>query len=336
MKKQIMKLCLVLILIIPFYVKAEEKVTKESLTKSYRDVIACQKEGNYTEEKNSTTDENGLTTTITTRTCKENMDYSGINMDDYITNDKIFIDAKDGSKAELNYAIQDNGDVLFYSTSTIDSSTTYEQYQARSSDSMNLLAGYPIVAAVKGIDYNDSTAYISGIMLEMLFAGLGNAMSGNGDTPQYVIVEDDVEYTGEGTVIKKSEFGAHAVEYAKAMGGTEETVYTDADKLNTFSLTITPDVSDNTKYVMTSKLLVKSSQDFSGLNGSANKLIANSTGKNSLDPAEAGPANETAGDGEPTAYNPKTGALISIIPITLLFALGILLLLKSKNYFKKI
>ena len=314
-----------IILLMPLTIKAET-VTKETLTEAYKLVLACQKEGNYTVQE--FTAEDGSKTTI--NVCNDQLDFTGIDMDQYITNDTIYVDAEGGSKIAINYAIQDNGDVLFYTSHTIDNTTTYEQYESYVSDPTNIIIGYPIVARVKDVEYADSSVYIGNILMNYLFGELETTLSGISNT-SYVIVDDDVDYTGEATAIKKSEFPSHAVEYAKATLGTSPTGYNDKDSQDTFEVTITPDVSDNTKYVLTTKMLVKSSKDFSSIQGALNNYIDGSASKNSLDSTE-----EPTGDNEPTAYNPKTGAFLNAIPVIVLLSVGFILLLNSKNYFKKI
>ncbi len=329
---------LAIFILVPFTVKAEEQITKESLSNAYREILACMKEGNHTEQKITT--ESGE---ITATECNAEMDYSGINMDEYITDTQIiFIDAA-GKSWTMNYEIKENGDVLFSTTSTIDSQTTWEDYQVEESKGANLFIGYPVVTKAKGINQNDSSYYIGDKVLAMALSALGEALGGNTNTAQYVVVSDDVDYQGEATAIKESEFPGHAIEYAKATMGTQPTSFDDSDDLDTFLLTTTPDTSDDSKYVVTTSLLVKSSKDLSGINGRFANYITDESSKESVDPitnddAEEENEEETEGEKEEqqVIVNPKTGYFFSIIPLTLLALIITLMMLRRKNYFNKI
>ncbi len=331
-----------LLLLIPLTIKAEDnKITKEALSNAYRDILACNKEGNYTERSYEQVDEDGSKTTITYKECKENMDYSGINMDEYITDNKIYIDASDGSKKEINYTIQDNNDVLFSISRTIDNTTTYDQYQEYTSEGIGLIIGYPIVAATKGIKYNDSSAYISAYFMEFISKALESLMPNSSPSnSNYLIVDDDATVDADPgvTVIKKSEFPAHAVEYATATNGTEKITYSDDDEIDTFELTTTPDVSDSTKYVLNYALLVKGSNDFSAIEGMSNSFINGEGTKDSLDPTEE--TEEEVEEEEEKDYstveNPKTGYIISIVSTLVLLTIAVIIVIRNKSSFKKI
>ena len=339
MKKILITTSLLCVLaLIPFTIQAEEKITIDSLKASYREILACNKEGNYVDKSYELVNDNGGKETLTYKECKPNMDYSGINIDEYITDDTITIDDGEGNKYILNYAIQDNGDVLVSSTNTIDNNTTYDEYKKISDNSLIPLIVYPIVAGAKGISYHDSSAYILDIVSDRLLEQLNEVFNGTASPSSYKVVEDDEEPNASDgvTVIKKSEFNSYAIEFAKSMIGTERTSFGDSDKLDTFTSTTIPDVSDNTKYVITHELLIKSSKDFSALEGIAFANNNTNTQKNSLDPVEETTEEPTNTNDRPVAYNPKTGALLNIVPIIILVVIGILLVINNKNYFKKI
>ena len=341
MKKTCTKIIIAfLLLLIPLTIKAEDnKITKEALSNAYRDILACNKEGNYTEHSYEQVDEDGAKTTITYKECKEDMDYSGINMDEYITDDKIYIDASDGSKKEINYTIQDNNDVLFSISRTIDNTTTYDQYQEYTSEGIGLIIGYPIVAATKGIKYNDSSAYISSYFMEFISKALESLMSNSSPSnSNYLIVDDDATVDADPgvTVIKKSEFPAHAVEYATNTNGTEKITYSDEDEIDTFELTTTPDVSDSTKYVLNYELLVKGSNDFSAIEGMSNSFINGEGTKDSLDPTEETEEEVEEEKDYSTVENPKTGYIISIVSTLVLLTIAVIIVIRNKSSFKKI
>ena len=129
MKNKIL-IIIAMLLVIPFTVQAEDNITKETLTESYKNLLACQKDGNHTEKKKKKIEEDGTKTTETITECNETMDYTGINMDEYINDTTIFLDLDDNNKMPVNYTIQDNQDVLFEISNTVDNTTTYEQYQS--------------------------------------------------------------------------------------------------------------------------------------------------------------------------------------------------------------
>lgn len=330
MKNKIL-IIIAMLLVIPFTVQAEENITKESLTESYKNLLACQKDGNHTERTITKVEEDGTKTTETITECNETMDYTGINMDEYINDTTIFLDLDDNNKMPVNYTIQDNQDVLFEISNTVDNTTTYEQYQSISSESLALISLYPIVAGAKGIKYYISTSYIGGILMDEMFNSVNGILSGN-TTSQYVVIKDDADYQGNETVIRESEFPNYAIEYAKAEIGEQEKSFADSTKLDTFALTTTPDVSDPTKYVLSTKFLVKSSKDLSALNSTINEdIIDDEASNNSLDPEE-----EVVEEQQPAPANPKTGYFLSIIPIAILTIIGLMIIIKRKNYFNKI
>lgn len=84
MKKIIRIVALSFILMIPFAIKAEG-ITQDSLRESYKNIIACTQEKNHTTKTVTKTLEDGSVETTTKTICNEEMDYTGIDMDEYMT-----------------------------------------------------------------------------------------------------------------------------------------------------------------------------------------------------------------------------------------------------------
>lgn len=148
-----------------------------------------------------------------------------------ITNSTIELEF-DGQKIQMNYEITENS-VVFKQVVKIKDGMSYEEYQ-KEIDKLTLpLLGYVAVADVAGVELEKTLTYL---MSTMLKTALGKIQFGTDSLKNgYMIVDDGIEVESNQnlTVIKKSEFGKYAIEYAKA---TYENIqqYNDASDFNTY------------------------------------------------------------------------------------------------------
>ena len=323
---------LVTILFIPFIVNAKEKITKQALSDAYRDLIACQREGNYEKITESTSDGNGGTINYSYNRCNANMDYSGINMEELISDNKIKMMANEtlSDTIEYNYEILENGDILFSKSFNINNTTTFEQFNQMGGEILGIITNYVVAAKANGVPLEDGTYYMSEVIIDSMLSSLFTGSSANSS---YIIVDDDADtssYDSSATIIKKSEFPAHAIEYVKYFYQTGQN-YNDKDSNDTYEYTVTIDDSNSSNVVLTTKMLVKTSNNFDNLVGALSNKVPEETSKNSLDPVEEEEVKDTS-----TTSNPNTGDLLKITSIIVLIVLAITILFTNKSVFKKI
>ena len=345
----------IIILLAPFLVKAEGKITRDSLYNGFKEMITCMENENQTTKTITRTNANGEEEEIEIPVCKDEMDYSLVNVDDYIavTDDAIIIyknadDHSDANATKINYIIQDNNDVLFNESFTIDNTTTFENFKEIftdkiSEDEMDYIFGYIALGRALGVSIFDIEDYI----YQNIFA---NNTEGVRNLFDYDYL-DDLETLDENGVnyitlhmdndirIEESEFPNYAVEFAKLSYGLETKTFNDSSNKDTISISIVPDASDDSKFVISIQVLAKSSKIMEQFDITENSFLEVEASKNSLDPLEdVTTTGEEQGETKDTSTveNPKTGYYLSIISVIVLVFAGLILLAKSKNYFKKI
>ncbi len=304
------------ILFLPVIVYAET-ITIDSIKAAYKEILACQLQIN----QESVTD-------YGTVKCKENMDYSSINIDNYVTEDKIYYKLGT-SKGYFSYQIKSDNTVQFTTTLSLSNGISYDEYNEITED-FPIHLPIALIAKANGVSEDDAYSYFA---TALLIAGLQQASddsSSQGSTRSVIILEDGVtaDSSDDTLVIKKSEFSSHVVEYATAIRNINITI-DDSNKANAFRLIATTNTSDSNKYVETYNYLINGNADFSSMTSS---VISDDASKNSLDPVETITGTETT----ETRNNPNTGSFISIVTIfTLLVFLSLTFFIR-KNYVKKI
>ena len=323
----------IIVLLLPFLVKAEN-ITKEDLKEAYKYVLACAEDANHVEITRDVEEVDGRIETYRYFKCKEEMDYTGIDVEDLITDDTLTY-----HDATYNYNIEDDGSVTFTLNKEITNGpNAYNNYFIYD-NGYSLLDGYVIVAKAYGIEPYDANAYIDDLFAKVDLHTFYNDLMFGETYGDYIYLDDYTDYDGNLTVVRPSNFDDYAMELAKIIGGSEAKKLDDEDGLNTFSFSITPDVSDPTKYKLTYVVKANPAHNLSGIkNYIDGPIIDDDTSNNSLDPLEdvtTGEEQEETKDTS-TVENPKTGIFLSIAGIIALAILGIALFLKRRKYFNKI
>ena len=140
----------------------------------------------------------------------------------------------DGKTAIINYEMVDNK-AIFRNTVNITEGMSYDKYEEETANLSMPLMGYVAVANIAGVELEDSLTYM---LLSMLESAFGSLVSGEiTEETGYMIIEDGVtvESSDNLKVIKKSEFGKYAVEYAEAFY-KDSVSYDDSKGLNTYGI----------------------------------------------------------------------------------------------------
>ena len=272
-------------------------------------------------ENQETITEDGATITK----CKDNMNYSSINIDEYVTEDKIYY-GSGANKGYFTYKINENNYVSFNADLTITNGISYDQYE-QITENLNAVIPFSIIAMINGVSFDKALSYFSSISFVKALEKLGES-GDNGTTRAVMLLEDGVEASSgdsDTLVIKKSEFASHAVEYATIARGIQSITIDDSDQANTFRYSVTVDTSDASKYVEKHSITVKGDADYSQVGNS--NILGGDISRNSVDPT-TGTVNETEND---ISNNPDTGSFVSIIMIaSLIILLPLTIIIRKK------
>lgn len=167
---------------------------------------------------------------------------------------------------KFSYEITEKN-VVFKKNITITDGMTYEKYEEETSNLSMPLLGYIAVNNIAGVEVEKSVTYILSIGLKNAFSSLGSLNSGsNSANNGYIIVADgvSVEASDNQTVIKQSEFGKYAIEYAE-YSYKDMKEFNDSNYLNTFSIEYKTDNKDG-NLIIENIVTVNLDGDFSKIN----------------------------------------------------------------------
>lgn len=221
MKKNIVKIAIAVLALIPISAKAQITLTDDLLEKQVNKLYETLK--------------NGTTT--------ENTSVKGeIKLDK--TNKTLEV-TSDGQTEKAYYKINDDNTITFTTYSRYFKGMTYEEYQAQDNGTSIGAMGYLLIANMNNIKIEDAGFYF-------LFSVLALGLSESGEdglTPGFMIIPDDADGSeSEGIlVIKESEFGQYALEVVKNQYGDLSTPKVISDNkenmINSYSYKTSNDIS---------------------------------------------------------------------------------------------
>lgn len=167
---------------------------------------------------------------------------------------------------KFNYEIAGNK-VIFKEKAIITDGMSYEKYEEETDNLSMPLLGYVAVNKIAGVEVEKSLNYILLSLFESALSSLGSLkVDSNAANDGYIIVADGVtvEAPDNKKVIKKSEFGKYAIEYAeysyKDMIG-----FNDSKSLNTYSIDYKTNKTDK-EFIIDSIVTVNLDGNFSKIN----------------------------------------------------------------------
>lgn len=221
MKKNIVKIAIAVLALIPISAKAQITLTDDLLEKQVNKL--------YETLKNGTTTEN---TSI-----KGEIKLDKTNKTLEVTSDEQI--------EKAYYKINDDNTITFTTYSRYFKGMTYEEYQAQDNGTSIGAMGYLLIANMNNIKIEDAGFYF-------LFSVLALDLSESGEdglTPGFMIIPDDADGSeSEGIlVIKESEFGQYALEVVKNQYGDLSTPKVISDNkenmINSYSYKTSNDIS---------------------------------------------------------------------------------------------
>ena len=219
MRKNIVKIALAVLALIPSSVKAQITLTDDLLEKQVNKLYETLK--------------NGTTT--------ENTSVKGeIKLDK--TNKTLEV-TSDGQTEKAYYKINDDNTITFTTYSRYFKGLTYEEYQVQDNGTSIGAMGYLLIANMNNIKIEDAGFYF-------LFSVLALGLSESGEdglTPGFMIIPDDASESEGILVIKESEFGQYALEVVKNQYGDLSTPKVISDNkenmINSYSYKTSNDIS---------------------------------------------------------------------------------------------
>ena len=240
-------------------------------------------------------------------------------------NKKMTIVVK-GDTYVMDYTLGENPSNINYITT----STTYDDYSAKSDSSMWMLP-YMLVAKNQGIKYEDSFVYAILAVFKLY-----NDSNFNITDSSAIIVDDDANIEGfTETVVRKSEYGQYMVDYIKSTYGSTETIFHDngTELFNTFKVDVYATNQTATSVTINYKLYIDTTKDFSQMNGQYEKLDTSLSQLEETFQSETKPTVLTQNGGQEIKVPDTANNIPKIIIITGLFitTIGAILLLKYLN-----
>ena len=171
--------------------------------------------------------------------------------------DDVITITVDGESYELAYDLTDKP--TFSYELPIQKGMTYDEYNEKINDMILPMVGYFAVANIEGADFEDISTYMLKILLN------SSTMEEN----SYIIVDDTVPgFSGEkdednDNIIYVSEFGDRVIEYVTALY-KEKIVFSDTEEgIDSFEWVTEQKDLDDESCVISSKLTVDTTADFS-------------------------------------------------------------------------
>lgn len=144
----------------------------------------------------------------------------------------------------------------------IEKGMSYDDFEKKTDNLMLPMIGYIAVANIQNVDIEDASAYF-------LLSYLANALNGEftfNSSNSYMIIDDTAEgitiETDNPNAIKVSEFGERVMEYVKAIYPETQSI-SDAEEINSYTLTTERKDDTSTSCKLVSTLTVNLDADFS-------------------------------------------------------------------------
>lgn len=323
MKKNIVKIALVVLAIIPISVKAQITLTDDLLEKQVNKLYETLKNG---------TNDNDENTTLK----------GEIKLDK--TNKTLEV-TSDGQTEKTYYKINDDNTITFTTYSRYFKGMTYEEYKAQDNGISISAIGYLLIASMSNIKIEDAGFYF----LFSVFT-LGLSESGeDGLTPSFMIIPDDADGSeSEGIlVIKESEFGKYALDVVKKQYGDLSTPKVISDNkenmINSYSYKTSNDISkisgltqNEDEYYIIGEITVNPNANFSKIDGYANSLGGDSSNDNN--DVKYDNKTEEINSTNNDEKNPKTGIENNylILGISLIIGVFTFTVIKQRQIFREI
>lgn len=321
MKKNIVKIALAVLALIPISAKAQITLTDDLLEKQVNKLYETLK--------------NGTTT--------ENTSVKGeIKLDK--TNKTLEV-TSDGQTEKAYYKINDDNTITFTTYSRYFKGMTYKEYQAQDNGTSIGAMGYLLIANMNNIKIEDAGFYF---IFSVLALGLSESGE-DGLTPGFMIIPDDADGSeSEGIlVIKESEFGQHALEVVKNQYGDLSTPKVISDNkenmINSYSYKISNDISkipgltqNEDEYYIIGEITVNPNANFSKINGYASSLGGDSANDNN--DVKNDNKTEEINSTNNEEKNPKTGIENNylILGISLIIGVFTFAVIKQRQIFREI
>lgn len=189
--------------------------------------------------------------------------FSNISMDK--TNKQIKISTQDSKNNTIHYNINYDlsSEPTFTVETTIDNSTTYEQWVEKQAELLSPVILYVPIASINGVYEDDSLFY----MLEKILYDISKHIAPL--TYKIEETDDNVKITDKnGNIIPVSEFSKYALEITKDYYNSD-IIVNDSDGANTFKLITKIKESSEDNCILQTVLTINSNGDFSKISGYA-------------------------------------------------------------------